>query len=100
MSYNLHVVSTEDFMRLDPGGNLDVNESRRVLEDLARQCVENGVNCMGFRTNHRLAILHRYREGQRAEFFAMVAKDDGFNVEAFERYEDAMDWFAKTHRVA
>jgi hypothetical protein len=48
---------------------------------------------MGFRKSHRLGILHRYRAGERAEFFALCAGDLGWNVRAFEEYEEAMEWF-------
>jgi hypothetical protein len=112
-------------MRLDPHGNLDLVETRQALNALARECIELGVSCAlldirdldptksrlsmqdiynlaktfhetGFRKNHQRAILHRYRSGDRAEFFASLAKQDGWNVEAFETSEDAMAWFGSS----
>jgi hypothetical protein len=50
---------------------------------------------MGFKENNKLAVLHRFHSGERAQFFADCAGDRGWNVRAFERFEDAMDWFNK-----
>lgn len=119
MAYNLHIVRPSDFVRLDPYGRCHLEESRVALTTLAKQCVERGINCalldvremqaglslgdiyllanafreMGFRTDHRLAILHRYGGTGQAEFFALAAADKGWNVRAFEEYEEAIDWF-------
>lgn len=121
MPFNLHIIRTSDFVRLNGKGGFDLEATRQVLSNLAKTCVERGIDCalldvrnaqgsqlklsdlyqlaltfkeMGFRKSHRLAILHRYRAGERAEFFAMCAADQGWNVRAFEEYEEAMDWFA------
>jgi hypothetical protein len=62
---------------------------------------------MGFQKNHRLAILHRSRSGARVEFFslapgelakffAMCATERGWNVKAFDDYEQAMQWLGAT----
>ncbi|HEY1922443.1 MAG TPA: hypothetical protein VGG44_06730 [Tepidisphaeraceae bacterium] len=126
MPYSLHIVKTNDFIRLDPTGEFNLTESRRALSGLARQCVESGINCalldvrdmekesltmaevytlamafreMGFGKNHRLAVLHRYRSGERSEFFAITAQDHGWNVQAFEDYKEALDWFATEWQV-
>ena len=119
MPYRIHVVKTNDFIKLDGQGHLDVNKSHDVLARLAKSCVEQGVNCalldvrdvtsslkltelltlakafpeMGFRDKHRLAVLHRYGGGERAELFAMFASDRGWNVHAFDDYEEAIAWF-------
>ena len=92
--------------------------ARRVLANLAKTCVARGLNLalldardlyatlklsemyaaarafheMGFEQDHRLAVLHRYNSTERAEFFAMCANDQGFEVGAFDNYEDAMEW--------
>jgi hypothetical protein len=118
MPYNLHVVKTSDFVRLDAKGSPDLQQSFKVLKEIARTCVERGINCalldirdmhselsvndlywlahafhdMGFRKNQCLALLHRYR-AERAEIFATFADDEGWNVRGFESYEEAIEWF-------
>jgi hypothetical protein len=62
---------------------------------------------MGFQKDHRLAILHRARSGARVEFFALApgelakffamrASERGWNVKAFDDYEQAMQWLGAT----
>lgn len=118
MPYNLHIVKTSDFVRLDAKGSPDLQESIKVLSEIARTCVERGIYCvlldvrdlysqlsvndlywlarafhdMGFRKHHCLAVLHRYRH-ERAEIFATFAADEGWNVRGFESYEEAIEWF-------
>jgi len=126
MPYRLHVVKTTDFVRFDGRGNPDMIESRRALEKLAKACLDSGADCalldvrdvnsslaladlytlisafnaMGFRKQHRLALLHRYNSTEKAEFFAMCANERGWNVRAFDNYEEAMEWFATEQEVS
>ena len=119
MAYNLHIVKTTDFIRVDASGKTDFERSYKVLAGVARACVERGIDHalldirdlegqltttelyslarafheMGFRKNHRLAVLHRYR-ADRAELFATFAADHGWDVRGFENYEEAMEWFS------
>jgi hypothetical protein len=119
MSYDLHIVRPADFVRLDAHGRINLEESRRMLASVARECAQRGVPCtlidardvepgvlslndlyllarefreLGFEKKHRLAILHRYSSSERAEFFAMCASDGGWDVRAFENFEEAIDW--------
>jgi hypothetical protein len=121
MPYNLHIVKTSDFIRLNAKGETDVKHSHDVLAGLAEACFRHGVTCalldvrdmkknslkltdlhtlamafreMGFREKHKLAVLHRLDGGERAELFAMFASDRGWNVQAFGNYEEAVDWFS------
>jgi hypothetical protein len=119
MSYNLQIVQPSDFVWLDARGRLDLAESRKMLADVARACVERGIDHalldvrnlytdlkladvyllarafheVGFRKSNRLAVLHRYNSTEKAEFFAMYAADRGFDVRAFEDFEEAIQWF-------
>ena len=125
MAYNLRVVRPSDFIRYDGRGETDRVRSRRILERIAKACVDEGMNCalldlrglhlhlelkdlyglinafkdMGFRREHRLAILHNYTGMDKAEFFAMCASARGWNVRAFDTFEDAMEWFATEHEA-
>ena len=52
----------------------------------------------GFRHGHRLAVLHRPTRDAGAEFFALCAAQRGWNVCAFDSFEDAFDWLAAEPR--
>ena len=41
---------------------------------------------------HKTAVLCPRERFARSAFFALVAKNKGFNVQAFTDFEDAMDW--------
>jgi hypothetical protein len=127
MAHTLHVVRTDDFLRFRTDGSPDLEESIALLKRLAQECIalnltrvlldlrarkgESALSSqdiytlvrtfheIGFRKHQRLAILHRYRAGERAELFAMLAKLEGWNVETFESYEDAIDWFGETYQI-
>jgi hypothetical protein len=125
MTYNLQIVRTNDFVRYDGDGKHDVEQSRLALRQIAQECVEKDVDCAlidlrgaesklpftdvyklavtfsdaGFQYKHKVAVLHRYRGGERAEIFAMFAAAQGWQVRAFETYEDVMEWFSATEQV-
>jgi hypothetical protein len=136
MPFNLQIIRTSDFIRLNANGEYDSAASRAVLSKLAKATVEKGIDCalidvrdarsdmqmndvyelalafreMGFQKRHRLAILYRstagehleffaIRPGERAQFFAMCASQDGLNVRAFDDYAQAMEWFAAALKV-
>ena len=46
----------------------------------------------GFQPDLRLAVLHRTNRIDRADFFAMCATNRGWNVRAFDTFEDAFEW--------
>jgi hypothetical protein len=119
VSHTVQIVRAGDFARLDAHGRVDLAASHEALAAVARACVERGTNLalldvrdvysdlsatelyslaaafneMGFTRSHKLAVLHRYSGGERASFFARCAAERGWNVRAFESFEDAIDWF-------
>lgn len=117
MPHNLHIIRTGDFVRMNDKGGLDVEGSKQALAKIARSCVESGIGNalldvrdaksdldfndlfhvaqafkeMGFRKNHRLAVLYRgeagtrveffcMKPGERAKFFVLCASDQEWNV--------------------
>jgi hypothetical protein len=119
MPYKIHIVRSQDFVRVDGQNKLDFSESFQALRKIAHLCVERGVDntlldvrdvtsdltvteiynlakqfqLMGFTERNRLAVLHRYRAGEGAEFFAMCAEERNWHVRAFEDFEEAIGWF-------
>ena len=119
MPFDIQIVHPTDFVRLDAQGKLNVEQSCQVLAGLARTCVERGLRTalldvrkiqpgqltlaqlyllarsfheIGFQHEHRLAILHPYSSTEKAEFFAMAAQDRGYDVGAFDNFEEAIEW--------
>jgi hypothetical protein len=125
MPYNLEIVKTQDFVRYDGDGKHNLAQSQEALRSIAKHCIAKGADCalidlrgvesqlpftdvyklavtfneMGFQFKHKVAVLHRYRGGERAEIFAMFAAAQGWQVRAFETYEDVMEWFSATETV-
>jgi hypothetical protein len=125
MPCNLHIVRAGDFVRLDAHGELDSDASGKILRTIAKTCIDRGIDNalldvrnfysnvtiaqlhdltrtfyeMGFREKHHLAVLHRYRGGKKAELFAMFAESHGWNVRAFDLFEDAIEWFSEDEQV-
>src|SRR5688500_4779104 len=92
MPYNLQIVRTQDFIRHDSQGKHDLERSRETLRQIAQQCIDKNVDCAlidirgaentlpftdvyklavtfqetGFHLHHKVAVLHRYRSGERA----------------------------------
>ena len=120
MPHALHVIHAGEFIRSDPQGTLDMQQSRRVLFELARALVERGVDRAildvrrarldppatyaqlyelarafrqaGFSDRHRLALLHPLNRVEKAEFLADCMAGDGWNAAAFDNFEEAFDW--------
>ena len=118
MPHDIHIVRSSDFVRLDAEGRHDFAESCRALARLAQACASRGISLalldvrdvkpnltttelyqlarafheIGFRQHHRLAVLHPYSTTARAEFFAMCAQERGFDVGAFDSFEEAIEW--------
>ena len=121
MPTDLHIIRTSDFLRLDAKGHLDFQKTLHDLETLAKSCLKKGVHYAlldvrkmtmsaklsttelhqlaeafaesGFKKTDCLAILHPY-SGEQAGIFASFAEERGMRVQAFDNYEDAMEWFS------
>jgi hypothetical protein len=127
MPHDLHVIRVGDFVRLDAHGRVDLEGSRAVLAQLAGAMVTRGLDRAlldvrgisgpplspldvytlattfheaGFRREHRLAICCNASRAANAEFFALVAGNRGWNVEAFETFEEAFEWLTTQTRIA
>ena len=121
MPCKLLVICAGEFLRADAHGKPDLQASRRVLADLAAAMIAGGFSRAlldvrnagtpplstsdlfalattfheaGFRQEHRLAVLHRPDRIARADFFAMCAVQRGWNVCAFDTFEDAFEWLS------
>jgi hypothetical protein len=118
MPHDLHVIRAGDFIRLDGEGSPDLAASRRALAELARAMEARDLDraildirevqsrlsptdiyelattfaATGFRRAHRLAIVCRATRIDNADFFAMLTQNRGWDVRAFDEFEEAFEW--------
>jgi hypothetical protein len=125
MPYRLSIIRSSDFIRLDASGTVDFEATRQALRDLASQSVRSGLDGalldirdaygnltvgeiyklaagfaeLGFNRACKLAILHRFNARERADFFALCAANRGWNVKAFDSFEEAYQWLGTSETL-
>lgn len=105
-------------------GRPDFQSSKTTLIDLAQACQRRGIcralldlrevqpgptpvftpeqllalvdtfHGIGFSKHQRLAVLYTTDPHHGARFFAFISSEHGWNVKAFENYEQAINWLA------
>lgn len=126
MPCDIEVIHAGDFMKAGAHGQYDLASSRKALANLAAAMLRRGFDRAlldlrsvhskalsatelyslastfkdaGFQQQHRLALLHRYDRVANADFFAMFVAEKGFNVRAFDNFEEAFNWLAEIELV-
>lgn len=122
MPYDIRVVRSCDFVRLDAQGHFDLEATRQVFSEILWACLRSKLGrvlldvrdaaaelsaaqlgsvanvCRGLSTppdEHRIAILTS--PGQklaRASLLSQFAQDAGWNVAPFSDFEDAFEWLS------
>ena len=124
MALEMQIITSQEFFRLGTHGELDWLKSLTVLSTLVQNFVERGTDLaildvrdgqtdltdlqlealvkalkkIGLRKHHRVAILHRVRPHPRAVVFAEAAQERGFDIEAFDSYEEAVEWLSRSEQ--
>jgi len=115
----VRIIRAHDFIRAAPQGELDLKESEKLLKEIAsgsavladyelildtrRAQIEMSATDLwylaselsklrGTFSRHKMAVLCPLERFDRAEFFALCAKNRGFQVMAFTSFEDAIEW--------
>lgn len=126
MPIELQIIRLSDFARVGVDGHLDFAASKLALAELACACQKRGIHQamldlrgfkpasapifspadlaslvytfheMGFRKKHRLAILYSADPHHRVHLFAFIGRMRGWNVAAFDNFEEALFWLAGT----
>lgn len=120
MPVELHIITAREFVRMGAHGQVDWEESRASIANLARACHERHVDHAmldvrdvradfthqqiselvgtfreaGFRDSQRLAVLYDDDPEAKARLFVAFAAERGWNVRAFDNFEEAVDWLA------
>jgi hypothetical protein len=119
MPYDIRIIRSEEFIRLDAQGIIDLPISQRLMSDAIWACVHSKIGrvlldlrkatahltaaqlaalaeaCRTMSLPHedRIAILTTPEdEFKRAAFLARCVRDQGWNLAAFSDFEQAFDW--------
>jgi hypothetical protein len=119
---NVRVIQARDFLHATPEGAADLKAAERLLAELARHSEGledfdvlvdtrrvNGTlsaaqlwflseQLARYHGNfaRKTAILCPVERFDHAQFFALCAENRGFNIMAFDSYEDAMEWLLES----
>ncbi|MGD0399246.1 MAG: hypothetical protein ABSC04_10080 [Syntrophobacteraceae bacterium] len=119
MATNIRIIHARDFIRVAPEGDFDLEESRKLLMEIASATaglvdyeiiidtrkaeIEMSPTDLWYLAaelsklreaffRRKTAVLCPLEEFDRAEFFELCAKNRGFQVKAFTSFEDAIEW--------
>ena len=119
MPTNIRIIHAHDFIRAAPEGQLDLEKSHKGLMEIAsasagladyeiildtrKAQIEMSATDLWYLAaelsklrgtffRHKMAVLCPLVEFDQAEFFALCAKNRGFQVMAFTSFEDAIEW--------
>jgi len=125
MPFELQIIRATEFVRVGPHGHLDFDGSKAALKALAQGCQKRGLNQavldlralpmppkplftpqelaalvetfreVGFGPRQRLAILYRSDPHSGARMFAFISRMRGWQVRAFEDFEQALLWLSE-----
>ena len=124
MPMELQIIRAQEFIRLGAHGRIDLKASKEILAKLAAACWKRGINQalldlralhfgpkpvfspndlavlvntfreIGFTHRERLAVLYRADPHHRARLFSFIATLHGWNVRAFDSFEEAVAWLS------
>jgi len=121
MPATIRIIHAQDFIKGIPEGQLDLEESKKLLMEIAlasdplvdyhvildtrkAQSEMSATDLWhlaaelhhnfrkAFSRTQKMAVLCPLERFNHAEFFALCAQNRGFQVSAFTSFEDAMEW--------
>jgi hypothetical protein len=118
MATTIRIIHAHDFIKVTPDGQLDFENSKKLLIDIASATTslddyeiildtrkaQTGLSItdlwsLAFELGNlrktfsgKVAILCPLERFDYAGFFALCAQNRGFQVSAFTSYEDAIEW--------
>ena len=125
----LQIIRAKEFIRVGPHGLLDLKASKAVLAQLAGGCRQRGIQRalldlrqvqvgpsslltsvelvklvetfheIGFSQEDQLAVLYATDPHCGIGAFAFISNIQGWNVRAFDNYEEALGWLALVMEV-
>jgi len=119
MPHDIRLIRLRDFLRTDVRGCIDLESSKRSLQDIAKACTEHenhhvlidtrdahskatpvdvwelaaSLEECGIGRHNRIAVLNDPKDDfDRAAFLETCAANRGFNIKAFREFEKALYW--------
>jgi len=118
MATNIRIIHARDFIKATPDGRLDLQESKKLLMEIASASAPSADHQIILDTrkaqlemsasdlwylaaelsnlrkafSRKTAVLCPLTQFDEAEFFALCAQNRGFRVRAFTSFEDAIEW--------
>jgi hypothetical protein len=122
MVVDVRLIHVKDFLRHDVHGVVDLEQSKRMMRELAKACDKHdnyqllidtrdvdarqtsmvdvwelaaSLRNMGFHHRMRIAVVNAPKDSfDRAAFFEVCAQNRGFNLRVFRDFEQALYWLA------
>ncbi|MGO9119244.1 MAG: hypothetical protein ACLQPD_16760 [Desulfomonilaceae bacterium] len=120
MVTDIRIIHAHDFIKATPEGQLDLEKSKKLLMEIASASdplvgydiildtrkAQSGMSVIELwylaaevsklrdAFSRKTAVLCPLEGFDHAEFFALCAKNRGFQVSAFTSFEDAIEWLS------
>jgi hypothetical protein len=118
MPTNIRIIHAHEFIKATPDGQLDLEKAKKLLMEIASASAplvdyeiildmrraQSGLSVsdlwdlaaelsnLGKAFLRKTAVLCPVEQFDHASFFALCAKNRGFQISAFTSFEDAIEW--------
>ena len=125
MTAKIRIIHAQDFLKATPEGELDFEESKRILLEIASVVVPQDdyeliidtrkahsvmsptnlwqlakeISTFGEKFRRKTAVICPRERFDQAKFFELCSHNRGYQIHAFTSYEDAIDWLCSTTEV-
>ena len=125
MTAKIKIIHAQDFLKATPEGELDFEESKRILLEIASVVVPQDdydliidtrkahsvmsptnlwqlakeISTFGERFRRKTAVICPRERFDQAKFFELCSHNRGYQIHAFTSYEDAIDWLCSSTNV-
>jgi len=125
MTAKIKIIHAQDFLKATPEGELDFEESKRILLEIASVVSQDDyeliidtrkahsvmspndlwqlakeISTFGEKFRRKTAVICPSERFDQAKFFELCSHNRGYQIHAFTSYEDAIDWLCSTTEVA
>ena len=126
MPAKIRIIHAQDFLKATPEGKLDLEESTRILLEIAAMIVPQDdydliidtrkahsvmsptdmlllvqeVSTFGEKFRKKTAVICPRERFDHARFLELCASNRGYEIHAFTAYEEAIDWLYSSTEVS
>jgi hypothetical protein len=125
MTTKIRIIHAQDFLKATPEGELNFEESKRILLEIAAIVVTQDdyaliidtrkahsvmsptdlwllakeIGTFGEKFRRKTAVICPHDRFDQAKFLELCSHNRGYDIHAFTSYEDAIDWLCSTTEV-